>query len=102
MQEAFPQREKKERSSAEREEKGDLKMNTNMNELNLNELEMVSGGDKMKSATNGAAVGLMPGASAGAIIGGCIGGPLGALAGGGIGAIAGGLAGGIAGDFFGD
>ena len=72
-------------------------MNTNVMELNVNEMAMVNGAG-WGSFWDGLACGLMPGAGTGAIIGG----PVGALVGGGIGAIAGGAVGGAIGYFCGD
>lgn len=71
-------------------------MNTNMMELNLNEMEKVIGGgdtlDHVCGAVTGATVGMMVGTGIGSIAGapGCV-----------VGLIAGGVGGGVAGGYFG-
>ena len=61
-------------------------MNTNMKELNLNEMAMVTGGDALDHVA-GAVTGVSTGAMVGCMVGGVVGGAPGAVIGAGIGAI---------------
>ena len=71
-------------------------MNTNTKELNLNEMEMVTGGDVLDHVEGAFDGGVVCGIS-GLIVGGIIGGGPGAAIGFGAGAVGGGIAGGILG-----
>ena len=72
-------------------------MNTNTMELNLNEMEMIAGGD-IWDHVNGAIRGALGGAVVGFIGGLATAGPAGGVVGFGGGFVAGGVAGGIVGD----
>ena len=72
-------------------------MNTNTMELNLNEMEMIAGGD-IWDHVNGAIRGAVGGAVVVAIGGLITAGPVGGVVGFGGGLVAGGVAGGIVGD----
>ena len=65
-------------------------MDTNIMELNMNEMEMVNGGSPLVAGIIGAVFGAGKGALAGGTAGMCIGGPAGLV----IGAVTGGLVGG--------
>ncbi|MBP5169354.1 MAG: Blp family class II bacteriocin [Oscillospiraceae bacterium] len=62
-------------------------MNTNTMELNLNEMELVTGGGDTLDHVAGAVTGVVSGAMVGCVVGGTVGGAVGAVVGSAAGAI---------------
>jgi len=65
-------------------------MNTNMNELTMDQMDMVNGGFDLIGCIKGAVIG----GTGGAVAGGCLGGPAGAVLGGVMGGAVGAIVGG--------